>query len=481
MTDDTERVNKYLEQFSNTNILVIGDVMLDKFIWGDVTRISPEAPVPVVHVKNETCAPGGAANVAMNVATLGAKCFIAGLTGDDAGRDIMITLLRSKNIDTAGLIIHNHPTIQKVRIMGNNHQLVRYDYEEKIQNKKHQELIHYIKSIIENVDVIIISDYAKGTITDELMNEIKKLEKEIIVDPKPQNFNLYKDVFLIKPNEKEAREITLNPNNGEEAINEIGNKLTEQSNAHILISRGKDGMSLFELEGAITHIPAHTREAHDVTGAGDTVVAVMAVALAAGANIKEAAILANHAAGIKVTKIGTVPVTKTELAARLRAGNNKLKTKKTLIETITELKKQNKKIVFTNGCFDILHIGHTRLLQQAKALGDVLILALDTDASVAKLKGPTRPIIPQHERAEILSALDVVDYMIFFESEELADIIKEIQPDYLVKGGDYSKETVVGNYIVEEYGGNVVLIPLVANKSTTNIIQKVKETFQQQT
>lgn len=231
-------------------------------------------------------------------------------------------------------------------------------------------------------------------------------------------------------------------------------------------------MSLFELEGAITHIPARTREANDVTGAGDTVVATIAVALAAGTDLKEAAILANHAAGIKVTKIGTVPVSKTELAAALSAGDTKLKTKEELTEVVTELRKQNKKIVFTNGCFDILHVGHTRLLQQAKSLGDVLILALDTDTSVSRLKGTTRPIIPQHERAEILSALDAVDYLLFFESQELSSIISEIKPDVLVKGGDYSKENIVGSDIVD----NVVTIPLVPDKSTTAIINKVKQT-----
>ena len=472
MNEHDETISQHLENFSKVKVLVIGDAMLDKFIWGDVTRISPEAPVPVINVTNETCAPGGAANTAMNVAALGAQCFLAGLTGDDAGRDVLITLLRSKNINTEGLLIHTHPTIQKVRIMGNNHQLARYDYEEKTHNEKEQEMLQYIKQIIKQIDIIIVSDYSKGTITETIMNELKKSEKQVIVDPKPEKFKLYKDVFLIKPNEKEAYEITHNTNKGEEAINEIGTKLTEQSNAHILISRGKDGMSLFEFDGAITHVPARTREAHDVTGAGDTVVATIAVALAAGANLKEATILANHAAGIKVTKIGTVPVSRTELAAALRAGNDKLRTKEKLIEAVAELRKQNKKIVFTNGCFDILHVGHTRLLQQAKALGDVLILALDTDASVSRLKGQTRPIIPQHERAEILSALDAVDYLLFFESQELNDIIREIKPDYLVKGGDYSKQTVVGNDIAD----NVVIIPLVPDKSTTAIINKVKQT-----
>lgn len=480
MTDNTETLSLHLEQFPQAKILVIGDIMLDKFIWGDVTRVSPEAPVPVVHVKNETCAPGGAANAAMNVAALGAKCFLTGLTGDDASRDILLTLLRSKNINTDGLHTHDHPTIQKVRIMGNNHQLVRYDYEEKTSNEKEQAIIDYIKTIINDIDIILVSDYAKGTITQRIMEELKKLNKEIIVDPKPEKFPIYKDVFLIKPNEKEAREMTDNNKQGEDAIYEIGSRLTEQSGAHILISRGKEGMSLFELDGAVTHVPARTREAHDVTGAGDTVVATIAVALATGATLKEAAILANHAAGIKVTKIGTVPVSKTELAAALRAGNNKLKTKETILEIVTELRKQNKKIVFTNGCFDLLHVGHTRLLQQAKTLGDVLVLAIDTDNSVTKLKGPTRPVMPQYERAEILSALDAVDYILFFESNELSEIIAEIKPDFLVKGGDYSKETVVGHDTVEESGGSVVLIPLVAGKSTTSIIKRVKETSQQQ-
>lgn len=323
MTTPTEGLLPIIEKFSQAKILVIGDVMLDKFIWGEVTRISPEAPVPIVHVKNETCAPGGAANAAMNVCALGAKCYLLGLVGDDSAKDILITLLNAKNIDTKGIFVHQKPTIQKIRIMGNNHNLIRFDYEEKSDNEKENEMIEYINKIIDDIDLILVSDYAKGTITETLMTELKKTGKKIIVDPKSEKFNFYSGAYAIKPNEKEATEITNIKNTGEESINQMGRQMLEQSNANILLSRGKEGMSLFELQGDISHFPAKTKEAFDVTGAGDTVVATIAVAIATGACLKEAAMLSNYAAGIKVSKIGTVTVSKQELQNTLKETHSK--------------------------------------------------------------------------------------------------------------------------------------------------------------
>lgn len=308
---------KLTESFSNTRILVIGDVMLDKFIWGDVTRVSPEAPVPVVHVKQETYAPGGAANAAMNVATLGATCYLVGLVGDDPAKDVLTTLLTAKNVRTEGLFTHHRPTIQKIRIVGNNQHIVRFDYEEQGPNQREQDMLSYIRTIINTIDIILVSDYAKGVITKTLMDELKTFSKKIIVDPKPDHFHYYQDVYLIKPNQKETSEITSLKTNSEADITTAGRALVEKSKAHILISRGKDGMTLFEREGSIHHLPTYAKEACDVTGAGDTVVATTAVAIASGAQLKDAAILANHAASIKVSRIGTVPVTLSDLRTSL--------------------------------------------------------------------------------------------------------------------------------------------------------------------
>ncbi len=470
MTTKTEGLLPILEKIGSTKILVIGDLMLDKFIWGDVTRISPEAPVPVVHVKNETCAPGGAANAAMNVCALGAKCYLLGLVGDDYAKDILITLLNAKNIDTQGIFVHQNPTIQKVRVMGNNHNLIRFDYEEKTENEKEKEMIEYIKQIANEIDIILVSDYAKGTITQTIMLELKKIGKKIIVDPKSERFHFYKGVYAIKPNEKEATEIANMKNTGEESINQMGKQMLERSNANILLSRGKEGMSLFELEGDISHFPARTKEVFDVTGAGDTVVATIALAIAAGANLKEATMLANYAAGIKVSKIGTVAVSKQELQNTLKENSSKIKTKKELREVVEELKQKNKKIAFTNGCFDILHIGHTRLFKEAKTLSDVLILALDSDESVRRIKGEGRPLIAQQQRAEILCALETVDYVTFFEHEEIKQLLDEIKPDFFIKGEPHTKEELD---VVEHYGGKPVIINFENEALTTKIIEKL--------
>lgn len=469
------RLSQLIEQFQNAKVLVIGDLMLDKFIWGEVTRISPEAPVPIVHVKNETFAPGGAANAAMNVASLGAQCHTIGLTGEDSARDILITLLRAKNINTDGILTSTKPTIQKIRIMGNNQHLVRFDYEEKNDNEKEKEMIEQIKKIADKIDIILVSDYAKGTITETMMSELKKTGKKIIVDPKSNKFHTYKGAYAIKPNQTEASEITGTKETTEQAINEMGKQLLERSNSNILLSRGKDGISVFELDGTISHLPSQTKDVCDVTGAGDTVVATLSVAIATGANLKEATTLANYAAGITVSKIGTVTVSKTELQNSITEKSGKLKTKQEITNIANELKQKNKKIVFTSGCFDILHIGHTRLLQHAKSLGDTLILALDTDTSVKELKGKDRPIISQSERAEILSALDCIDHIIFFDHNEIEQILTEIKPDVLVKGESDAPHLSEEKQIVEKYGGETIIIPLLDNSTSEHIIEKVKQ------
>ncbi len=457
---------------SDRKILVIGDLMLDKYINGDVSRISPEAPVQVVNVKNEIYFPGGAANVASNISTLKGKCFVAGFIGQDDSGKILINELNKRYIDTSCIKLWNSPTILKVRVFSGQ-QLIRLDYEEK--TKTNDELINEIKKIIDNIDIIIISDYDKGTINEPLINQLKLFNKKIIIDPKPNNIKYYNDLFLIKPNIKEAEEITGIKYKDEQSLNLIGNNLIKLTNSNILITLGKEGMILFEKQGDITHFPTKAKEVYDVTGAGDTATAALAVSISNNSNLKEAVVFANHAAGIKVSKRGTANVSLEEIKKSLEQEESKIKSIDKLTLIIEDLKRNNKKIVFTNGCFDILHVGHTRLLSQAKKLGDILILGLNTDYSVRILKGENRPVINEKDRAEILSSLECIDFIVFFNEDTPLELVKKIKPDVIVKGGDYSADVVVGEDIVKAYGGKVVIIPLIEEYSTTKIIQKINE------
>lgn len=314
-----QRLLKILEQFKNRKVLVVGDVMLDKYIWGDVSRISPEAPVQVVNVLKETYAPGGASNVASNISALSGKAFMVGIVGNDEARKVLLDELKNIDINTDGIFTENEkPTIQKVRIIGKSQQLLRVDYEKKEHILKEIELsmVSFFEKIIKNVDVVVISDYAKGVITPEVCGNLIKISKQnnkpVIVDPKPKHRDLYSNVTLITPNNAEASEMT-GIEDGDDAVIEMGNRLIRYLNTNVLITRGEKGMSLFEKNSNITHIPAKAKEVYSLIGAGDTVVAVLALAIASGADLKEAATLSNIAAGIKVGKIGTASVSVEEI------------------------------------------------------------------------------------------------------------------------------------------------------------------------
>ena len=319
-----QKLMQILEQFRNKKILVIGDIMLDKYIWGEVSRISPEAPVQVVNVVKETYEPGGASNVANNIASLNGNAFMAGIVGNDEAKNILLNELKKKKINTDGIFIDNDkPTIQKIRIMGRGQQLLRVDYEKKEHVHKDIEsfIVEFLKKIMKDADVVVISDYAKGVITKNICDCIIKICREngkaIIVDPKPKHKDFYSNVALITPNNAEASEMAGIEDGSDESFSEIGSNLLKQLNTNVLVTRGEKGMSLFEKDGSITHIPAKTREVYSIIGAGDTVVSTLALALASGAELKEAAVLANIAAGIKVGKIGTASVTIDEIKREL--------------------------------------------------------------------------------------------------------------------------------------------------------------------
>jgi len=476
------KIKKILSNFKGKKILVIGDVMLDHYLVGDVNRISPEAPIPIVKVTQEKYVLGGAANTANNIASLGGKAYLVGIVGEDNAGKILEKQLRENNMVTAGLFIDkDKPTVQKVRVVGKPQQLLRIDYENtKLSDKKiESKILDYVKNIIKKVDAVVISDYAKGLMTKNLSSEVISLcnenKKPVIVDPKPKNVNFYKNATLITPNLKEASEMTGIDNNSENAVL-MGEKLKEMLDSNILITKGEYGSTLIELDGNIVHIPTKAKEVYDVSGAGDTVVATLVLALAVGADLKYAAVLANKAAGIVVGKIGTATVSMKEFGSVFEKKESKIKTLDELKSIVRELKKKGKKIVWTNGCFDILHVGHIKYLQKAKEFGDILILGVNTDDSpYFKSKGPGRPILNQDERAELLSAVECIDYIVLFNGEIPIKEVTAIEPDFIIKGGDYKEKDVVGCKLMKKTGGKVVIIPLVKGFSTTNIIKKIIE------
>ncbi|MCK5107102.1 MAG: D-glycero-beta-D-manno-heptose 1-phosphate adenylyltransferase [Nanoarchaeota archaeon] len=449
-------------------IAVIGDVMLDEFIFGDVTRINPEAPVPVLEFERSEYRLGGAANVANNIFSLGGHCVLIGRIGKEKR---IKKILEGKNIHYDFIENESIPTITKTRMMVGTQHLLRLDRETKlpITSKDVKKIVKKVR----NIDIIVISDYAKGMITQELMDELRKLNKIILADPKITKPELFKDVYLIKPNLEETKK-SLHVDVKEEKDVELAGKLLQKKyHSNILITRGKEGMSLFEKGEKPFHVPTTAREVYEVSGAGDTVIATIAIALGSEKNLEEAVILSNKAAGIVVGKIGTATVTKKELSSKMDKENLKIKTRKEIKEITKDLKNKNKKIVFTNGRFDILHLGHIDYLSKAKSFGDKLIIGLNTDISVRKIKGKNRPFTDENSRATILASLLFVDAVILFDEETPYDLIKFVQPDVLIKGGDYKVEDIVGYDIVKDSGGKIETLDLLEGYSTSLIEEKV--------
>jgi len=465
-------MKEIIEGFKNKHIVVVGDIILDKYIYGDVSRINPEAPVPVLNVKKVKYVLGGATNVAANITSLGGRCTIMGQVGkDDAGAKVK-ELLKEQDIDFNLIENENFMTIKKTRIVAKNQHVVRVDWEipKEIEEEHVGNVIKSIKA--SGCDMIIVSDYAKGTVTKELMDGLKTSDTKIIVDPKPKNKELYKGVFLITPNTQESREMT-----GTKDIEKMGKELVKQLGCNVILTRSEEGVSVFSGEKH-HYIPAKAREVYDVTGAGDTFVAAISLAISSGASLSEAALVANHASGISVSKLGTATVTTNELLSNFEMENRKIKTMAEMKKVLDDLRLKKKKMVFTNGCFDILHVGHISLLRQARSFGDALIVGLNTDSSIKKLKGSERPINNQEERAEVLSSLGVVDYIVFFGEDDPCNIISELKPDIHVKGGDYDPsdyKNMPEAKVVHDYGGEVKIVDIIDNKSTTNIINRIKE------
>lgn len=475
--------NIVFEELSNKRILVVGDVMLDQYYFGTINRISPEAPVPIVKVDNTNVVLGGAGNVANNLAKMGCKTYIVGTSGNDDNRNILCRLFEKKNINYEGIFITDKPTITKTRVVGLNQQILRIDFENdsEISNTIINKIKDYISFLVDKkgIDIIIISDYNKGLITEDLCQSIisigNKKKITVIVDPKGSNWSKYKDADFVTPNVKELSDVCNNKIlNDNEEVSKFGIQAKlKYKIKNLLVTRSDKGMTLLT-DNHIEHFSTVSKEVYDVSGAGDTVVATLAAMLSINLYYKLAVQIANIAAGIAVSHRGTYAVDTEEIRDAININkvcnlNKKLIAYNHIEELVIKLKHDGKKIVFTNGCFDILHIGHVTYLEKARELGDVLILGLNSDDSVKRLKGDTRPINNENDRAKILAALSVVDYIVIFCDDTPKNLISKVEPDYLVKGSDYEINQVVG----KEYSKEVILIDFERGYSTTNIIKKI--------
>ncbi|MFC1637459.1 D-glycero-beta-D-manno-heptose-7-phosphate kinase [Candidatus Margulisiibacteriota bacterium] len=478
-----DNLKQIIPRLKGKKVLVFGDLMLDEHIWSRVSRISPEAPVPIADVARINHVPGGCGNVAANVAALGGIPFLVGVIGRDSSGDKLKKALAQAKISTANLIVdRQRPTILKSRIIAGSQHLVRVDREDRtfLSPKLIKTITKRLKNIIPKVDAVIISDYGKGSVVDKTtqiaVKLARKYRKPVAIDPKGVDYTKYRGATIITPNLREAaiasRRLIINENSLIKA-GKVLLKLTGTN--YILITRGRDGMSLFSKENA-TYIPAVPREVFDITGAGDTVIATLALALAGNASMEQASILANYAASVVIGKIGTAPCFRIELEEAIEGHEpvtKKIRSRKEITALVQNLKNQGAKIVFTNGCFDLLHLGHVRYLREAKKLGDALIVGLNSDDSVRTLKGRDRPYISEMERAEILASLECVDLVTIFSERRPDNLIKLIKPDFHVKGGDYKVSALPERELVKKLGGKVVVIPPIKGKSTTNLVERI--------
>ncbi|WP_152184666.1 D-glycero-beta-D-manno-heptose-7-phosphate kinase [Sulfurimonas indica] len=463
------------------NILVVGDLMIDHYLWGSCERISPEAPVQVVDIAKETTVLGGAGNVINNLKALGASVSVAGVIGDDPNGDELRAMLRDIAVDESKLIVqHDRKTSKKSRIIAVSQQILRYDKESKedITEDSVESIMKSLREDIKSFDAVILSDYGKGVLTPSLTQAIIQAAKaegvRVLVDPKGSDFSKYRGATLLTPNKKEAQLATGIEINDEASLKKALLKLKGECDLEIsLITLSEDGIAIYDSD--LKRFPTVAKEVFDVTGAGDTVIASIAYALSAGKNIDETAKFANLAAGVVVGKIGSATVTIDEIeeyeaSLHKSTSDAHIKTFEEIDAIVKRYKANGKKVVFTNGCFDILHVGHVKYLQIAKSFGDILIVGLNSDASVSRLKGPTRPVNVAQDRAYLLAALEAVDFVVPFEEDTPYELIKMIAPDVLVKGGDYEGKKVVGT----EFARELKLVDFVDGKSTTKTIEKIQ-------
>ena len=473
-----------VDKIKNVNVLVFGDYMIDEYVIGDVSRISPEAPVPVLNIKKREKKIGGAGNVINNILSLGANVKAIGRIGkDDNGRFIKKYFSDNK-VDNKYLIEdENFNTIIKTRVVSKNQQFIRIDEEEKIgiSNNVISMINKNLDEILTNIDIVVISDYAKGNITDDSIRELIKASREknipVIVDPKGKEYSKYSGVTLCTPNLKELSDVTGNSLSFEDEIALSSKKLIDDLNLqYLILTRSEDGISLIDKKGDKKDFPALKKEVIDVSGAGDTVVATIAVFMGLNYDMEEICKLSNIAASVVVSKFGTSTVSYEEMQNIIEDSyNDKILNINKLGEVVKKLKGKNKKISFTNGCFDLLHAGHIDSLTQAKSYGDILVVGVNSDASVKKNKGINRPIIQENFRLMMLSSLECVDYLVLFDDDTAENLVKIIKPDYYIKGDEYKGKSTPEVKIVNSYGGECKYIKSKNNISTSKIIEKIKD------
>ena len=475
-----------LGRFSGVRVLVAGDFMLDEYIWGKVSRISPEAPVTVVEVERETRTLGGAGNVVNNLAALGAEVQVIGLVGEDPPALALRQELARLQVTAEGLFTDPaRRTTRKTRVYGGQQQVVRIDRETRTQAPESitSKALEYLKERLPGLKALILSDYAKGALTPGFLVEAIRLARlqqvPVVVDPKGQDYTPYAQATVITPNLKELEQTVGRALGNREERLAAAEALRQRLGLEaLLVTEGAAGMTLVGPQGAVQLKARAPREVFDVSGAGDTVVAVLTLGLAAGFNLSEAASLANLAAGVVVTKRGTAPILASEMERELQghvAQEEKIVGLAELSFIVPHLKAQGKRVVFTNGCFDLLHVGHVRFLEESRRLGDVLVVAVDTDASVRRVKGEGRPVLGELERLRMLAALAAVDYVTLFESSQLPEILATLQPDILTKGSNYPEVKVEGRDIVTGYGGQVALVPVSDPVSITGLINRIRQ------
>lgn len=481
------KINELIKNIDKKRILVIGDIMLDNYYFGKSSRISPEAPVPILLEDKNKKVLGGAANVALNLISAGQDVAIMSVIGKDINGKNMIAMFQEKGVNT-DLIIEDDSrcTTVKNRYIGqNNMQMFRFDQENSlpISEKISDALLKKYKENINNFDLIIISDYNKGLLnvnnTPKMIEIANSHNKKVIIDIKEPKYEKYYGAYLIKPNLKELSDITSMSIESDKDIEIAARKLKKNTNCeYVLVTKGADGMSLL-LDDKMVDINCVSKEVYDVTGAGDTVISYLSVGIVNNYDLIDSVNISNYAAGVKVSKMGTYAVTPEDIIDYVIDSNNVLDENKIIsADDLSEkLKGNTKKIVFTNGCFDIFHVGHLRYLKESAKYGDILVVGVNSDASIKRLKGAKRPIVPQAERMELLSSLSFVTYVVPFDEDTPYEIIKKIKPNIITKGGDYNPNDVVGKDVVESQGGKVIICPLIENKSTTNIIDKILEAY----